>query len=282
MRDRARAAHLERAGCELRRGRRTDAESLAGIGEGIDVAYFLIHAMAGGAGFAGARARGASELRADGQARGRRARRLPRRPRRAERLQAPRQPPRDRSRARRRGAAADLLPGAMVVGRGERVLQHAPLPRQTAARDDRAELAEDRDAADRRRRRHRVPPPRPRGRPPRAGARSRSAAPTCSPTAQMLDRMAIAMGLRPRPQMPVPFITPVALGAVARPRDARRHERRAPAGRGSDDRDDRHRPVWRRAVRHHADGLRRRAAQALADDARSEQRGTAPLSRSAR
>ena len=51
---------------------------------------------------------------------------------------------------------------------------------------------------------------RPRaGRPrPRAGARSRSADRTCSPTATMLDRMALAMGMRPRPKIPVPFITP--------------------------------------------------------------------------
>ncbi len=52
VRDRARAAPLERLGVELRVGDVTDAASLAGVGEGVDIAYYLVHAMAGGAGFA--------------------------------------------------------------------------------------------------------------------------------------------------------------------------------------------------------------------------------------
>jgi uncharacterized protein YbjT (DUF2867 family) len=51
VRDPARASHLQRLGCEIRRGDVSDAASLDGAGEGIDVAYFLIHAMAGGAGY---------------------------------------------------------------------------------------------------------------------------------------------------------------------------------------------------------------------------------------
>ena len=51
VRDPSRAGALEQAGCEIRRGDVTDEGSLAGIGEGIDVAYYLVHAMAGGAGF---------------------------------------------------------------------------------------------------------------------------------------------------------------------------------------------------------------------------------------
>ena len=51
VRDPAKAAALERAGCELRRGDVTDAASLDGAGEGVDVAYYLVHAMAGGGGF---------------------------------------------------------------------------------------------------------------------------------------------------------------------------------------------------------------------------------------
>ena len=51
MRDPARARGLERDGCELRRGDVGDAGSLEGAGEGVDVAYYLIHAMAGGEGF---------------------------------------------------------------------------------------------------------------------------------------------------------------------------------------------------------------------------------------
>jgi uncharacterized protein YbjT (DUF2867 family) len=42
---------LEQLGTELRIADVTDAASLEGGGEGIDVAYYLVHAMAGGAGF---------------------------------------------------------------------------------------------------------------------------------------------------------------------------------------------------------------------------------------
>jgi uncharacterized protein YbjT (DUF2867 family) len=51
VRDPARAQHLKDEGCELHQGDVTDAASLEGAGGGIDVAYFLIHAMAGGSGF---------------------------------------------------------------------------------------------------------------------------------------------------------------------------------------------------------------------------------------
>lgn len=51
MRDPARAQHLRGEGCELHKGDVTDAASLEGAGREIDVAYFLIHAMAGGRGF---------------------------------------------------------------------------------------------------------------------------------------------------------------------------------------------------------------------------------------
>lgn len=42
---------MEELGVELRVGDVTDAASLDGAGEGVDVAYYLVHAMAGGAGF---------------------------------------------------------------------------------------------------------------------------------------------------------------------------------------------------------------------------------------
>src|SRR3954452_18991419 len=45
------AEHLRRAGAELHQGDLLDAASLAGAGDGIDVAYYLVHAMGrGGAG----------------------------------------------------------------------------------------------------------------------------------------------------------------------------------------------------------------------------------------
>ncbi|MFN8216807.1 MAG: NAD(P)H-binding protein [Solirubrobacterales bacterium] len=51
VRDPSRAAALAELGAELRTGDVTEAASLAGAGEGIEVAYYLVHAMAGGADF---------------------------------------------------------------------------------------------------------------------------------------------------------------------------------------------------------------------------------------
>jgi uncharacterized protein YbjT (DUF2867 family) len=51
VRDPLRARRLELAGCELRQGDVTDPGSLEGVGSGVEVAYFLIHAMSGGRGF---------------------------------------------------------------------------------------------------------------------------------------------------------------------------------------------------------------------------------------
>jgi uncharacterized protein YbjT (DUF2867 family) len=51
VRDRARSGHLEGEGFQLHEGDVTDPASLEGAGREIDVAYFLIHAMAGGQGF---------------------------------------------------------------------------------------------------------------------------------------------------------------------------------------------------------------------------------------
>jgi uncharacterized protein YbjT (DUF2867 family) len=47
-----RAQALAAVGAELRRGDVDDYESLVGAGEGIDVAYYLVHAMGGGGGYA--------------------------------------------------------------------------------------------------------------------------------------------------------------------------------------------------------------------------------------
>lgn len=48
VRDRGRAADLEELGIELHEGDVTDADSLAGAGEGVDVAYYLVHSMGRG------------------------------------------------------------------------------------------------------------------------------------------------------------------------------------------------------------------------------------------
>ncbi len=52
VRDRSKAPSLEAAGLDLHVGDVTEAVSLAGAAEGVEVAYYLVHAMGGGAGFA--------------------------------------------------------------------------------------------------------------------------------------------------------------------------------------------------------------------------------------
>jgi uncharacterized protein YbjT (DUF2867 family) len=49
VRSRSRAARLERAGFDLREGDALDAESLRGVAEDVDVAFYLIHSMGRGA-----------------------------------------------------------------------------------------------------------------------------------------------------------------------------------------------------------------------------------------
>ncbi len=51
VRSPARAGRLEALGCRLHAGDVLDAGSLRGAGEGVDVAYYLVHAMAGGGDF---------------------------------------------------------------------------------------------------------------------------------------------------------------------------------------------------------------------------------------
>jgi uncharacterized protein YbjT (DUF2867 family) len=51
VRNTSHAEHLRAAGCEILEGDVTQADSLEGVGGDIDVAYYLIHAMAGGDGF---------------------------------------------------------------------------------------------------------------------------------------------------------------------------------------------------------------------------------------
>ena len=64
VRDRGRAADLEERGAELALGDVLDAESLQGTGEGVEVAYYLVHSMGrGGSRVRGARAPGRRQLR---------------------------------------------------------------------------------------------------------------------------------------------------------------------------------------------------------------------------
>ena len=70
VRDRGRAGELESEGAELHEGDVTDAGSLAGAGDGVDVAYYLVHGMGRGSegDFEQTERESARELRADGRA----------------------------------------------------------------------------------------------------------------------------------------------------------------------------------------------------------------------
>ncbi len=211
-RDPSRARRLERLGCEIRRGDVVDPASLAGAGEGIDVAYFLIHAMAGGAGYEQREHEGARNFarmaRAEGVGRvvylgglG------------DERVST-------HLRSRHETAlvlAADGPPltyfrAAMVVGAQSesfRTIRHlvkrlpvmiAPAWLRNATQpigidDVIAYLSLAPDVAE------------------SAGREIQIGGPDVLTYAEMLDRMALATGVRPRPKVPVPMISP-ALSAL--------------------------------------------------------------------
>jgi uncharacterized protein YbjT (DUF2867 family) len=207
VRNPTRAAHLERKGCEIRRGDVTDASSLDGIGEGIDVAYFLVHAMAGGAGFEERERQGAANFAAAAKREGVRrtvylgglgddsvSKHLRSRHETALTLAAD-------------GPPLTYFRAAMVVGAASesyRTLRYlvkrlpvmiAPSWLRTATQpiaiDDVIEyLLRAPDVPD------------------SLGREVQIGGPDILAYGDMLDRMAIAMGVRPRPKLPVPLITP--------------------------------------------------------------------------
>ncbi len=207
VRDPTRASHLQRPGCEVVRGNITDAASLEGLGEGIDVAYFLVHAMAGGAGFAERERDGALNFARmalrEGIARviylgglgdESVSKHLQSRHETALTLAAA-------------GPPLTYFRAAMVVGAGSEsysTLRHlvkrlpvmiAPSWLRTATQP----IAID-DVIEYLRRAPDVPESR--------GREVQIGGPDVLSYGEMLDRMALAMGLRPRPKLPVPFITP--------------------------------------------------------------------------
>ena len=82
---------------------------------------------------------------------------------------------------------------------------------------------------------------------------------------EMLDRMADVLGSGRRPKLPVPLLTPVALVALDRPRDAGRRGRGAAAGRGALDGDGRDRSAGRRCSTS-TRAVRRGAGAAITED----------------
>jgi uncharacterized protein YbjT (DUF2867 family) len=207
VRDPGRAEHLRRSGGEIRRGDVTDPRSLTGLGEGIDVAYFLVHAMAGGAGFEERERQGAASFAEMAKREGVRrivylgglgddsvSKHLRSRHDTARTLAA-------------EGPPLTYFRAAMVVGAASesyRTLRYlvkrlpvmiAPSWLRTATQpiaiDDVIEYLV------------RAPDvPESRGREVQIGG------PDILAYGDMLDRMALAMGLRPRPKLPVPLITP--------------------------------------------------------------------------
>jgi uncharacterized protein YbjT (DUF2867 family) len=207
VRDPSRAAHLERLGCEIVRADVTDADSLTGAASQIDVAYFLIHAMAGGAGFEQRELDGARNFarvaRAEGVERmiylgglgdARVSKHLISRHQTALALKA-------------EGPPLSYFRAAMVVGSGSdsyRMLRHlvkrlpvmiAPAWLRNATQpigidDVIAYLAQAPEVGE------------------SSGREVQIGGPDVLSYADMLDRMALAMGVRPRPRLPVPLITP--------------------------------------------------------------------------
>lgn len=185
----------------------TDAESLEGMGRGIDVAYFLVHSMAGGEGFAkrerlGARnfARMASRegverviylggLGDEGA---------------SEHLQSRNETARALAAA---GPPLTYFRAAMVVGAGSesyRTLRYlvGRLPVMIAPawlQTDTQPIGIDATVEFLRRAPEVAES---------AGREVQIGGPDVLSYASMLDRMAVVMGKRPRPKLPVPFVTP--------------------------------------------------------------------------
>jgi uncharacterized protein YbjT (DUF2867 family) len=207
VRDPARAQHLKGDGCELHQGDVTDAASLEGAGREIDVAYFLIHAMAGGSGFQERERQGALNFARMAKREG------------IERVvylgglgdEGASEHLKSRNEAARtlaeNGPPLTYFRAAMVVGsesESYRTLRYlvrrlpvmiAPSWLKTATQpigiDDVLEYL------------RRAPEvPESEGREVQIGG------PDVLSYGDMLDRMAVAMDMRPRRKLPVPFVTP--------------------------------------------------------------------------
>jgi uncharacterized protein YbjT (DUF2867 family) len=207
VRDRARARHLEAAGMELHEGDIVDAESLAGAGADVDVAYYLVHAMGGGGGYAERERVGATNF-------GRMAKRegIERviylgglgGDNASEHLQSRHQTARVLS---AEGPPLTYFRAAMVVGASSesyKTLRYlvGRLPVMIAPswlRTDTQPIGID-ATVEYLRRAPEVPES--------AGREVQIGGPDILSYADMLDRMAIAMGKEPRRQVPVPLITP--------------------------------------------------------------------------
>ncbi len=194
-------------GLELRVGDVTDADSLAGAGRDVEVAYYLVHAMAGGAGFEQRERLGACNFarmaKREGVARvvylgglgeGSASKHLRSRHETARVLAA-------------EGPPLTYFRAAMVVGAGSEsyrtlryLVDRLPLmiapswlrtPTQPIGIEATIEYLRRAPAV-----------------PESAGREVQVGGPDILSCAEMMDRMALALGKRPRRKIPVPFITP--------------------------------------------------------------------------
>ncbi len=207
VREPARARALEQAGCELVRGDVTEARSLSGAFEGAQVAYYLVHAMAGGAGFEQREREGAANFAATARREG------------VERIvylgglgdESTSKHLQSRHETavtlREEGPPLTYFRAAMVVGAGSesyRTLRYLVrrLPVMIAPswlRTDTQPIGIG-DVVEYLRSAPEVEASR--------GREVQIGGPDVLAYAEMLDRMALAMGMRPRPKLPVPLITP--------------------------------------------------------------------------
>ncbi|HET8862474.1 MAG TPA: NAD(P)H-binding protein [Solirubrobacterales bacterium] len=207
VRGREKAVRLETEGLEAHVGDVTDQRSLAGAGRGIEAAYYLVHSMAGGGDFAERERLGASNFARMAVREG------------VERVvylgglggDDASEHLRSRNETARvlseEGPPLTYFRAAMVVGAGSesyRTLRYlvgrlpvmiAPAWLQTATQpigiDATVEyLRRAPEVAE------------------SAGHEVQIGGPDVLTYAEMLDRMALAMGKRPRPKLPVPFVTP--------------------------------------------------------------------------
>jgi uncharacterized protein YbjT (DUF2867 family) len=207
VRDRSKADRLEVDGFESHLGDVTEASSLAGAGRGIEVAYYLVHAMAGGGDFAARERLGALNFARMAGREG------------VERVvylgglgdESASKHLRSRHETAcvlaAEGPPVTYFRAAMVVGAGSesyRTLRYlvgrlpvmiAPAWLQTATQPIGVDAA-----VEYLRRAPEVPESE--------GREVQIGGPDVLTYAAMLDRMARAMGKRRRPKIPVPFVTP--------------------------------------------------------------------------
>lgn len=207
MRDRAKAGALEAAGLEIHVGDVTDADSLAGAAKDAEIAYYLVHAMAGGGEFAERERAGALNFARMAKREGvervvylgglgdeSTSKHLSSRHETARVLAA-------------EGPPLTYFRAAMVVGAGSesyRTLRYlvSRLPVMIAPAWLRTETQP--IGIDATIEYLRLAPEVPES----TGREVQIGGPDVLSYSEMLDRMAVAMGLRPRRKLPAPFITP--------------------------------------------------------------------------